>query len=754
MKIMRAVSLGNLLFFIPIIVLSYFLWGDYKEYIDEYQPSFEKVYMLDGGKQLIGLAKHPVGEQYDVYFFNTDKETLIGDTTVHTDFIAGLGPAAYQQDGIIIPTYDDSYGLQINYFHSTGMVEELAQGTMHLKSSWSSNVYSWRGRLIVAGETPENALFIAQVKDGKLDKVNLGEQDLLPARPVRIDEVHGSFKNDKAVPLFSVALKDDRTALVSGILDGNGAVSVLLQNDDEGTFAAEDRAGAQFAKVFGFNNGKLVRENGNYPEEASFYNANENHWENPVPTPKPVYQARVFLLNDEEVLIAGSTAEDELEGTVNGYVFNEKSGEFQDANALLEQLSYENLKNDEIEFYKQSGSDILYYRGGDITAGFLDMEIQQAKVLSSTQVEEWMLTEVENKVSIQSFWNYVKQGGALVINWAIWVFITLVSFIGLAFAPRLYANASKKKIRDGQHIQGRIKNMEESGLYVNERPQVRFTVQFEDEGQMKEVEIKQVISYLNPIQIGDTVMISYNRKKHKAVFITEEDLKHASQESKQALIKDAVLTRIERYGNVNRGQALQLHFTAEGRVYTIPVVQSFGFEYRTGERANLILIQGMARILSYGTMNIEKASDQISLQGEVIHVQKMPIVIDKKQLMLLEVIISSGTDRIRKVNGLFVPENMTVNVGTVIPVAMKKEDLQKETRLLQGKQGAAKVLSVHFNGTHGERPVAAITVEKDGVTYHIKQTIEPVYGVAVGDELWIAYDEGTREAMIINYSSK
>lgn len=183
-------------------------------------------------------------------------------------------------------------------------------------------------------------------------------------------------------------------------------------------------------------------------------------------------------------------------------------------------------------------------------------------------------------------------------------------------------------------------------------------------------------------------------------------------------------------------------------------MQSLGFEYRTGKRANLILIQGMARILSYGTINIEKASDQLSLQGEVIHVQKMPIVIDKKQLMLLEVIISNGTDRIRKVNSLFVPQNMTVNVGTVIPVAMKKEDLQKETRLLQGKQGAAKVLSVHFNGTHGERPVAVITAEKDGVTYHIKQTIEPVYGVAVGDELWIAYDEGTQEAMIINYSLK
>lgn len=125
-----------------------------------------------------------------------------------------------------------------------------------------------------------------------------------------------------------------------------------------------------------------------------------------------------------------------------------------------------------------------------------------------------------------------------------------------------------KKMRDGQHIQGRIIDMEESGLYVNEQPQVRFIVQFEDEGRMKEVEIKQVISYLSPIQIGDTVMISYDRKKHKAVFITEEDLKHAAQSSKPVIIENAILTRIEPHGKVNRGKPLS--FTSQPKDGIIP----------------------------------------------------------------------------------------------------------------------------------------------------------------------------------------
>lgn len=77
MKIIRAASLGNLLFFIPVIVLSYFLWNDYKEYIDEYQPSFERVYMLDGGKQLIGLAKHPIGDELWIAYDEGTREAMI-----------------------------------------------------------------------------------------------------------------------------------------------------------------------------------------------------------------------------------------------------------------------------------------------------------------------------------------------------------------------------------------------------------------------------------------------------------------------------------------------------------------------------------------------------------------------------------------------------------------------------------------------------------------------------------------------------
>lgn len=61
--------------------------------------------------------------------------------------------------------------------------------------------------------------------------------------------------------------------------------------------------------------------------------------------------------------------------------------------------------------------------------------------------------------------------------------------------------------------------------------------------------------------------------------------------------------------------------------------------------------------------------------------------------------------------------------------------------------------AVQFDGTVGERPFARITVTKNGISYRIEQSIEPLYGVEVGDDLWIAYDEETREAVIVQYAS-
>ncbi|WP_435920863.1 hypothetical protein [Paenibacillus sp. DYY-L-2] len=754
MKI-RAISFMNLVFFMPAIILSWFVWNDYRGYltnIDDHLPSFTGVYMLDNGKKVLGLSEENNWDYYRARVFDTETGTLMKETTIRRNIHGKLDVVSYQQGGVIVPTYDDSSGLQLNYFLPSGENEELAQGTIQDPNYLSTGVYSWRGRLIVTGETQNTVLYLALIEGGKLDTVLLNDPDLLPARPVRVSEVHGSFENDKAVPVFEVDLKDDRTAYVSGIFGQNKRPLVIMQDADETPFAAQDRASAQFAKPFGIDNAKLIRTDGDYPGLARFYDANEGQWGDAVPTPKPVYQSRIFLLNDEEVLIAGSTAEDELNGSVLGYIFNEKTGEFADATGLLGKLSYEELVKNETRFFKDTGSEVLFYVGGDEKTGSLNLISQKSMLLSNDQVKKWMISEGEDRLSVHSFWNYVKEGGALIINWLVWVLIPVVTFTGVALLPRLLMGSRRKKIAEGLHLPGTIVNMEQTGVYVNNLPQVRFVVRFEDEGQIKEVSIKKVISFLDGANIGDQVMISYNREKNRAVFLGQEDLQNNNQRIPE-VIRGAVLTRIENHGKVNRGQALLLHFSANGREYSVPVVQPSGFEYRVGENASLASMQGTVSLFSYGEGNGFEHAEQISLQGEVIRVEELPITIGNGQLKILEVIVSEGHERIRKINSLFVPKSLPVKAGVVIPIVMRKDDYLKEARLHKAKQGAAKVTSVRYAGTYGSRPLAEITAERGGISYRIYQTIEPVYGVEVGDDLWIAYDETSREAVIINYSS-
>ncbi|WP_405113074.1 hypothetical protein MHH28_06165 [Paenibacillus sp. FSL K6-1217] len=185
---------------IPVLILSFYTWKDYKSYlmnITDYFPSMEQIYLLDGGKQMLGLSKEDTfDEKYDVYLWDTATAALIRQTTIPTSFQSEPGPVTYQQDGILIPIYTKASGLMLNLIRPTGEIEELSQGTLHIPFSLSSNAFSWRGRLIAAGNITDSEWVIAQVKDGKLERVILDKQKLLPARPVRMSELIGSFQNE------------------------------------------------------------------------------------------------------------------------------------------------------------------------------------------------------------------------------------------------------------------------------------------------------------------------------------------------------------------------------------------------------------------------------------------------------------------------------------------------------------------------------------------------------------------------------
>lgn len=736
-------------YFIPAVFLSFMVWRDYSgRYLaEESLPKVKQAFFLDAGRKAVLITNGNYDLDANLYDTSTGQKT----TTVQMK----SGPsqellATYQQGKLIAATLEPGWGLSVYAIDPSGQSEELVMGTIDMQSNLTGNAYVWRGRLMFSRATEVQAVNVGVVEAAQLKNANLNGWSKLPTRPERIAPVFNLKPNELPVPFYEADLIDGRTVYVSGLIKPDGKPDIMIGEKDAAFFVSQPIAIKQFSKTFGRDATRLLKQESDFPGRVRFYNSVTGDYGPYVPTPKPLYQTLVFPLNDEETLIAGSTAEDELNGTTAGYLYNEKSKKLTDVTPFLTHLTYDDLKSDQITFYKEANAGELYFSSPEAGAGWADTAgTGNMGIMTMPDMEALLRGPAGDGPSVQGFIDYVKEGGALVINWAAWLVIPLVSLVGLPLILMLLQRRHKRQIEDGELIQGTIADYYETGTYVNEQPQVAFKIRFEDEGIMKEVEVRKVVSYLTEMRRGMPVMISYNRKKHKAVLVTERDLPDQQPE----MIRGAVLRSVDRHGSVNRGTAVLLHFEAEGRTYSVPAVQPAGFEYRTGERANLISVGGLIRLFRYKTLEDYDESRNVTLEGQVAKVERYPVTISGRQLQLLEVMVTIGDKRVKKINSQFVPQNLHVTTETVLPVVMQQDELDKEQRLLAGKQGAARVLRVEYTGTAGERPLARILVERGGSEYRIEQSIEPVYGVMPGDELWIAYDESTREALILNYAS-
>ncbi|MCM3782655.1 hypothetical protein M3231_06700 [Neobacillus mesonae] len=750
------IPLPMLVFFIPVIILSIMVWKDYVSELDrikENSTSLIGMYHLDDGSKLITLSDDRNGTWVQLQIYDTNTQSLLDEATIRANIHGIISSVSYQDGGIIIPTYDDSLGLQLHHVLDSGDIEELAKGTLQTPSYLTSGVNSWRGRIIVSGETQGSTPYMAQVRGGELEQVIFSSPDFLPARPESIGETIGGFNDDDhAVPLLELPLVDDRTAYVSGIFDTGELPEVMIKPAEGSSFEAADQASLKFARHFGMDSTKLIRVDGAYPEQARFYNEEAKEWGKAVPTPKPVYQAKVFPLNDQELLIAGSTTEDEVQGERIGYIYNETDESFIDASALISQLSYEDIADSEALFLKEGVDTPLYFSNSSLTSGWLNTKNEESQLLRFEEVEPWIVEASKANNSISGFWSYVKEGGPLIINLAIWLFIMLVILLVPTIILPILMKRRARNISRGSLLQGTVVQMQETGLYVNNQPQVKYVIRFTYDGEQRQTEVKKVVSFLQPLRVGDQVVISYNPKKNSAALITEQDVQHVEK----PVTKEGILHRIEYVGYVQRGEVLKLHFNTEDEDYIIPVVQPTGFNYEPGVKARLFIAGGQAKIQSYGISNAgDRMESLLSLEAEVTGIQKIEVHnLGDVSLYLMELNLVNGQESLRKGNSVFVPNDVHVHKGMRISVQMNRRDYEHELKLSNAKKGAATVVTVTYEGyAVGDRPRALITVERGGETYEIRQSIEPIYGVAAGDELWIGYDDNTKEAIILNYSS-
>ncbi|WP_223253308.1 MULTISPECIES: hypothetical protein [Bacillus] len=748
MKRIPVIFLRYIVFFIPAIIISFMVWNHYQDDLSDGKVTeydVKRIFTFDEGKRVVSAVSKDQQLHFAMYDPHSGKR--ISEWTTASDQFNEMWPSI-QGNNLLLALKNKDGQLVIEKLTPSGEKKELVQQKIEIPSFLKTNTYQWNGQLVFTGEMEGAAAVLGELKNGQFHVHNLNELKL-PARPVSMDVVMNSFRGQTPIPIFELTLKNDQKAYVSGISNEKHQLGVYVSKNADPFSLIEDTVEQRLQKKIGSSQNFAVAVESNYPKRARKVNA-EGRLGEVVPTPKPIYQTYIYQLNEEEVLIAGSTAKDEAKGKLTGYIYNHRTNKATSASKLFQSLSYESLQREELTFNKNVKSDWIYYS--------FDNQLTGAYETTSSQLKEFPLKKVisiENaspahQTSVDTFMQYVMKGGPLILNWAIWLFIPLLLFVLAIFLPPILRLVRNNKIKDSVTLEANIVSVKETGTYINEQPLVKMQLQFQYDGENIEKTVKTVVSFTQIPQPGQRIAILYNPKKKKAMLLKEGDF---SQTSEPKFIKGAVLRNIESYETVGRGTVLSLTFEADQKRYTIPMIQAAGFEFRKGEKADLVAISGQLKMAAYGHEVRNRSGKDVTLTGTIQRVKQYPVTIHGQKPVMLDVTVSSGDQSITKTVSQFIPDHMQVAPGTPITIQTKKEELDREIGLMQEKQGSAKVTHVAFAGVIGNQPLAIIQIERDGMLYEVKQPIDPMTSVLPGDELWVAYDEMTRQAAIVKYAS-
>jgi len=437
-KVMAGLSA---MFLIPGVLLSIFLWQDYSSTLNDAKPKLYRIYGIyyfGPDDRLAVLAESSEG--FDAVIFD-NQQNIVQEIELKSDIHRQVA-AAYQQGKLVFVTNNTGETAQIYAVDPSGESEELTGGKLRLSSFLSSNVYAWRGRVLITGTAEDSTLSFSQLHNGQLRTVPLVAGDYLPARATSVSMVSRSFNDKYPIPMLELSLKNDTVGYASALLDKKNMLQVTwYREDNRNSFEAEKRAAEQFAQHFGVSLERLLKVSGDYPKQTYYYNARTDQMGEQLKTPKPVYQARIYLLNDMESLVIGSTTEDELDGSLIGYVYDEKKATFKDVTSLLPELVYQDLEQDKLMFFKENDSEKLYYTLKEKSAGVLNTATGTVDTITADTVGSWDVSTAASQVSLQTFWHHLMAFNPITINWLIWILsFAILMLIILASAIRVKAS--------------------------------------------------------------------------------------------------------------------------------------------------------------------------------------------------------------------------------------------------------------------------------------------------------------------------
>ncbi len=671
-----------------------------------------------------------VANLYDV------KEKTIEKTFSFDSDIFKQAIPSYQNGTFVIATKTKDSELQLHQIDASGNLKNILSQKIMMDGFLESNSYPYRNRLVLEAQNNADSYYI-QVQNGKATTLNLASDKRLPARPTNISLNYGVSAN--FLPTWRVYLKDDSTVQLSGILNTKNTYSITNET-------SEVSIQKSFLADTGLSKNQLLGVNTSYPKEIYHLSPTDFHASEKLATPKPLYQALIFPLNSKESLLIGSSTQDEEQGGITAYLYNEIDGALTDVSPLFEKANYKDLADTNALFYKVENEKELYYDGAGKTTGMFDLATGKASIIEAADVSSW---PQKTTTKLGAFVQFLKEHPALAINWFVWLFIPLILLLVIVFRKLFFAFRRKKNKEGTVILPATILSANETGVYINNQPRVRFLLRFLYKGKEKELEVHRVVSVLSQIQVGQQVMIHYNPKKNKAIFMDEADMTEGA--TKEVRVPSATLTAVLSFGAANRGTAVELELKANGKVYRVPATEPEGFRFEIGKLAELIEVGGVTRLLAYNT-TYEK-NDNITLNATVTAIKPLSATVLGRKLTLLDLSVQAGNTSFPIQNSQFIPETIPLQVGMVLPISFTQEDFSLRKRLSQAKEGSAVISSVNYLGyTRSERPVARVELDIKSRRYTYIGTIEPTASPRSGDAVWVQYDESHGDAIIIRYS--
>lgn len=529
----------TILFLLPFFIIGVLF---FKGFI-EFQPEQEKTDQLINEAEIL---KEAATEDILAYYLLPNGHGLTVRPGEGTILVEEIDPAAnrivqteqldtdifvrsfatYQQNGLVFITKSgDSDSINGYYYESGKELTKLDVPDIQAEGFLESHVLIHQGVMYLLGNKDGHPFTLYSITDLQSEAIDLTEDERV-VDLVDVQFYHSStFTN--LLPAMELGLYDQSRFMM--VFSPETGENFVIPNADSFWETEEDA----ISKLYQGKDSAVILLSDN---QLVQYDTNTHTVQEEISTPDPIYYPRLFQLdNDLTLVMARKTAEETSD--LIGYVFNQSGDQLvADLTTALQDFS---ISYDNDAFSAQTIGENLYIvsDNGALSVPLSNPEaskILHPEMMKKTHLalaeekhaEVEKLTEDAKAFSISKLVQYIREDSTASVLFfiiAIWIAIPLLIII-VVWISTMIGKRKRERIlnNDGVIVQAVITQVNQTGTYINEQPQVRLQVEFTHQHDLIQQEVKKIANMLNPPKPGDFIDLLYDPRSGKVYLWRDE----------------------------------------------------------------------------------------------------------------------------------------------------------------------------------------------------------------------------------------